>query len=77
MFATHKGADGPGSLYTPFDEVLGTADIITLHAPLTPETNNLIAMPEFRKMKRRPIIVDTARGGLVNELDTVTALRED
>lgn len=76
MFAAHKGVDGLGPLYTPFDEVLETADIITLHAPLMPTTRNMIAMPEFRKMKRRPIIVNTARGGLVDEADLVQALDE-
>lgn len=76
MFAAHKGVEGLGPLYTPFDEVLETADIITLHAPLMPTTRNMIAMPEFRKMRKRPIIVNTARGGLVDEADMVQALDE-
>lgn len=76
MFAAHKGVTGLGPLYTPFDEVLETADVITLHAPLTPKTRDTLAMPEFRRMTRRPIIVNTARGGLVNEADVVRALDE-
>lgn len=76
MFAGHKGRAGLGSLYTPWDEVLETSDIITLHSPLLPETRNMIAMPEFRAMKRRPMLINTARGGLVNEADLATALRE-
>ncbi|MGE4371985.1 MAG: D-2-hydroxyacid dehydrogenase [Xanthobacter sp.] len=76
MFAAHKGRTGMGALYTPFDEVLETADIITLHAPLTPETRDMLALPEFRKMARKPIIINTARGGLVHEADVVTALDE-
>lgn len=76
MFAAHKGVAGLGPLYTPFDEVLETADIITLHAPLMPSTRNMIALPEFKKMKRRPIIVNTARGGLVDEAALVRALDE-
>ncbi len=76
MFAGHKGRTGLGSLYTPWDEVLETSDIITLHSPLLPETRNMIAMPEFRAMKRRPMLINTARGGLVNEADLATALRE-
>ncbi len=75
-FAAHKGVEGLGPLYTPFDEVLETADVITLHAPLTPATRNMIAMPEFRRMRRRPLIINTARGGLVHEGDLVTALEE-
>jgi len=74
MFAAHKGRSGLGPLYTPWDEVLETSDIITLHSPLTPETRNMIAMPEFRAMKRRPLVINTARGGLVDETALVEAL---
>jgi glycerate dehydrogenase len=76
MFAAHKGKSGQGPLYTPWDEVLETSDIITLHCPLTPETRGMIALPEFRRMKRIPLIINTARGGLVVEDDLVTALDE-
>ena len=55
LFAAHKGVSGLGPLYTPWDEVLETSDVITLHAPLMPATRDLIAMPEFRQMKRRPL----------------------
>ena len=74
MFAAHKGRSGLGPLYTPWQEVLETSDVITLHSPLTPQTRNMIAMPEFEAMKRRPLIVNTARGGLVDEADLVRAL---
>jgi glycerate dehydrogenase len=76
LFAAHKGVSGLGPLYTPFDEVLATSDIITLHCPLMPSTRNVIAMPEFRKMARRPLVINCSRGGLVNEADLVTALDE-
>jgi glycerate dehydrogenase len=74
LFAAHKGKTGLGPLYTPWPEVLETSDIITLHSPLTPETRGMIAMPEFRAMKRRPLLINTARGGLVDEADLVAAL---
>jgi glycerate dehydrogenase len=74
MFAAHKGRSGLGPLYTPWQEVIETSDIITLHAPLTPETRGMIGMPEFRAMKRRPLIINTARGGLVDEAALVEAL---
>lgn len=48
LFAARKGRTGAGSLYTPWDEMLATSDIITLHCPLTPQTRGMIAMPEFR-----------------------------
>ena len=75
LFAAHKNVDGLGPLYTPFDEVLQTADVITLHSPLTPQTRNMIAAPEFAKMKKCPILVNCARGGVVNEFDLVQALK--
>jgi glycerate dehydrogenase len=76
MFAAHKGKVGLGPLYTPWDEVLETSDVITLHSPLTADTRNMIGMPEFRKMKRCPLIINTARGGLVIEHDLEQALEE-
>jgi glycerate dehydrogenase len=77
MFAAHKGKTGLGPLYTPWEEVLETSDIITLHSPLTPETRNMIAMPEFRRMRRKPLLINTARGGLVDEEDLEKALDEE
>lgn len=74
LYAAHKGVSGLGPLYTPWQQVLETSDIITLHSPLTPATRNMLAMPEFRAMKRRPLIINTARGGLVDEADLVAAL---
>jgi len=76
MFAAHKGRSGQGKMYTPWEDVLAQSDIITLHSPLTPQTRAMIAMPEFRAMTRRPLLINTARGGLVNEADLATALRE-
>jgi glycerate dehydrogenase len=74
LFAAHKGVQGLGPLYTPWQEVMETSDVITLHSPLTPQTRGMIAMPECQAMKRRPLIVNTARGGLVDENDLVRAL---
>jgi glycerate dehydrogenase len=76
LFAAHKGRAGLGPLYTPWDEILATSDIITIHSPLTPQTRGMLAMPEFRAMKRKPIIINTARGGLVDEEALVQALDE-
>jgi len=76
LFAAHKGVSGLGPLYTPFDEVLETSDVITLHSPLLPGTRDMIGMAEFRKMKKRPLLINTARGGLVVEQDLVQAIKE-
>ena len=67
LFSDYKGTTGMGPLYTPFAEVLRSADILTLHCPLMPSTRNLIAAPEFALMARRPLLINTARGGLVEE----------
>jgi glycerate dehydrogenase len=76
LYAAHKGVSGLGPLYTPFDEVLETSDVITLHSPLLPGTRDMIGMAEFRKMKKQPLLINTARGGLVVEQDLVQALDE-
>ena len=74
LFAEYKGSSGMGPLYTPFDEVLRTSDIITLHCPLMPSTHNMISQREFALMERRPLLINTARGGLVDEEALVAAL---
>ena len=74
IFGAHKGVSGLGPLYTPFEDVLAAADVITLHCPLLPETRNMLAMPEFRRMSKRPLIINCGRGGLVDEADLVEAL---
>lgn len=76
VFAGRKGVQDKAPGYLPFPEVLETADIITVHAPLTEATRDMIAEPEFLQMKRRPIVINTARGGLINEKDTVAALEQ-
>ncbi len=76
LFAAHKGKSGLGPLYTPWDEVLERSDVITLHCPLTADTEGMIGMAEFRKMTRKPLIVNTARGKLVIEEDLARALDE-
>lgn len=74
LFAARKGADKPGALYTPFEQVLNDSDIITLHCPLNAQTRNMIDDREFAQMTRKPILINTARGGLVNEHALVRAL---
>ncbi len=67
LFSSYKGVSGMGPLYTPFEDVLRESDVITLHAPLMPSTRNMIGAPEFALMERRPLLINTARGGLVDE----------
>ncbi|MBN2892238.1 MAG: D-2-hydroxyacid dehydrogenase [Bacteroidales bacterium] len=58
-----------------FEEVVKKSDFLTIHCPLTKETENLIAEKEFNMMKKSAIIVNTARGGIVNEKDLFYALK--
>ncbi|MBM9595409.1 D-2-hydroxyacid dehydrogenase [Roseitranquillus sediminis] len=67
LFASYKGVSGMGPLYTDFDEVMRRADVLTLHCPLLPSTRNMISRREFALMERKPLVINTARGGLVDE----------
>jgi len=74
LFAARKGQGKAGALYTPFEKVLAESDILTLHCPLTPANRNMIDDAEFALMTRRPLLINTARGGLVNEEALARAL---
>ena len=76
LFSDYKGTTGMGPLYTPFEQVLRQSDVITLHTPLIPTTRNMIGAAEFAVMERRPLLINTARGGLVDEDALAEALRE-
>ena len=58
------------------DEGLKIADYISLHMPFTKETKNLLNYSVFQKMKKSSIIINTARGGIINEADLEKALNE-
>lgn len=58
------------------DELLSRADIVTLHMPLLPETRLSFGANEFRRMKNSAILINTSRGGLVDEAALVRALDE-
>jgi len=60
-----------------FEEGLKNADYVSLHMPLTSETKNLINYNVLKKMKKNSIIVNTARGGIINEGDLEKALNEN
>ncbi len=56
------------------DELVQTADVISLHTPLTEETKHLINYEKFKLMKSQTILINTARGPVINEKDLVKAL---
>ncbi|HTO52246.1 MAG TPA: D-glycerate dehydrogenase [Myxococcota bacterium] len=61
---------------TPLDELLARSDFVSLHAPLLPETRHLIGERELRLMQPHAVLINTARGPLVDEAALVHALRE-
>lgn len=75
LMSGFKGRTGMGALYTPFERVLAESDVLTLHCPLLPETHHLIGPAEFAAMRRAPLLINTARGGLVDEAAVGPALQ--
>ena len=58
-----------------FDEILNLADIISIHVPLNNDTKYLFDRQAFIKMKKQPIIINSSRGGVINEDDLIDAYR--
>jgi D-3-phosphoglycerate dehydrogenase len=58
------------------EDGLKIADYVSLHMPLTAETKNLLNYSVFKKMKKNSIVINTARGGIINEIDLEKALNE-
>lgn len=65
-----------GARYAGLDDLIAMADIVSLHLPLMPETRNLLSAERLRAMKRGAILVNAARGGLVDETALAAALRD-
>jgi glycerate dehydrogenase len=73
LFSGRKG-EAAAEDRTPFETVLATSDVITLHCPLNDQTRGLIGDAEFAAMSRKPLLINTGRGGLVDEEALVRAL---
>jgi glyoxylate reductase len=65
-----------GARYLELDDLLKTADFISIHTPLTPETTHLIGAQELRKMKPQAVLVNTSRGPVVDEAALADALAD-
>lgn len=63
-----------GVNYVEFDELLAKSDVITLHLPYTKDNYNMLAKPQFEKMSKKPFIINTSRGELINLPDLKNAL---
>lgn len=69
-------AEQAGIEYVDMDTLLAQSDYVTLHAPLTDDTRFLIDANAIRRMKTTAFVINTARGGLVEDRDLLTALKE-
>jgi phosphoglycerate dehydrogenase-like enzyme len=70
-------ADALQARRLPLDELLQTADVVTLHVPLLPATTNLIGAAQLARMKPEAVLINGARGGVVDEAALAQALREN
>lgn len=75
LVAEHKGAASVREGRTPFEEVLARSDVLTLHVPLNDETRHLIGAAELASMRESSLLINCARGGVVDEEALAEALR--
>lgn len=71
----HKGVTTVRPGYTAFNTVVRESDVITLHLPLKENTRHMISTAEFERMRPGAILINTARGGLVDEAALLQALQ--
>ena len=76
LVAERKNASAIRPERVSFEEVLGLSDVISLHCPLSNETKDLIAADELRQMKSDAILINTARGGLIDDHALLEALQK-
>lgn len=70
-----KELESSGVTYTTFENVLKTADIVSLHCPLTPDNHHMISKDTLSIMKKGVVLLNTSRGGLINTADIIDALK--
>lgn len=76
LYPDKKFADEVGMTYTSLDELYATSDIISLHCPLTPETDHMIDKNAISKMRKGVMIINTGRGRLIDTNDLIEGLKE-
>lgn len=75
IYAEHKNATDCRTGYVPFTEAIATADVLSLHCPLSENTRHMIDEKELQSMKAGAVLINVGRGGLVNELSLIAALK--
>ncbi|KAA5938863.1 D-2-hydroxyacid dehydrogenase [Pantoea sp. Bo_2] len=76
QYAERKGSDSVREGYVSFEQMLATSDIISLHCPLSDSTRQMIDRDALEKMKPHALLINTARGGLINEADLAEVLKQ-
>lgn len=74
LFYTPHPKDAEFAEYCDLDDLLGQSDIVSLNLPLTKETENMANAAFFSRMKKGALLINTARGGLVNSRDLICAI---
>ena len=77
LWAEREGKAPRNSDYTPFDQVLAQSDVLSLNCPLTPETHHLICERTLAKMQQKPLLINVARGAVVDPQAVYDALQQD
>ena len=77
LWAEHQGRTPRNSDYTAFDEVLACSDVISLHCPLDEHTQHLINKDTLAKMSKQPLLVNVARGGIVDSQALADAINNE
>lgn len=67
----------PEVSFVSLDELLENSDVVSIHCPLTEQTKELICMETLLKMKKTALLINTSRGGIINENDLTFALNND
>ena len=77
LWAEHQGRAPRNDDYTAFDEVLARADVISLHCPLNDATQHLINKDTLAKMSKKPLLINVARGGIVDSKALADAINNE
>ncbi len=77
LFAQHGQSQAPeGRTLVPLEQLLAQSDVVSLHCPLTAQTRHLIGLAQLQSMRPHALLINTARGGLVDEQALVQALEQ-
>ncbi|OLF36675.1 D-2-hydroxyacid dehydrogenase [Psychrobacter sp. Cmf 22.2] len=77
LWAEHQGRTPRNDDYTAFEEVLDQSDVISLHCPLNEQTKHLINQNTLAKMSKQPLLVNVARGGIVDSQALAVAVHNE